>query len=45
MVCRAGGNQQRTGDIDGKATPDQLGVTAVDAHTLKSSLINHCRGL
>ncbi|STE86451.1 periplasmic murein peptide-binding protein [Escherichia coli] len=23
--------------IDGKATPDQLGVTAVDAHTLKNS--------
>lgn len=31
--------------IDGKATPDQLGVTAVDAHTLKFSLINRCRGL
>ncbi len=24
--------------IDGKATPDQLGVTAVDAHTLKIQL-------
>ncbi len=30
MVCRAGGNQQPQAIIDGKAAPDQLGVTAVD---------------
>lgn len=38
MVCRAGGINNAQAIIDGKATPDQLGVTAVDAHTLKIQL-------
>lgn len=39
-VCRAGRINEKAHRrlLMGKATPDQLGVTAVDAHTLKIQL-------